>query len=180
MVLILTAMAIARKINSAGRKLIAAAKKYVGIREKSNNSGWDNTTFENKMKSAGWSNGAEWCNFFVKMLLLEISKGKAKEFFEKNISGSTQQTWKNLQTPSKYHEVLKTPCKGALILYQRISDPSHGHIEIFVSKGKNGGYYVVSGNSDIGNGSQGVAYKERENGLKDCKILGYIKIRRLR
>lgn len=180
MVLILTAMAIARKINSAGRKLIAAAKKYVGIREKSNNSGWDNTTFENKMKSAGWYSGAEWCNFFVKMLLLENSKGKAKEFFEKNISGSTQQTWKNLQTPSKYHEVLKSPCKGALILYQRLSDPSHGHIEIFVSQGKNGGYYVVSGNSDIGNGSQGVAYKERENGLKDYKILGYIKIRRLR
>jgi len=33
MVLLLTAALIARKINSAGRRLIAAAKKYVGIKE---------------------------------------------------------------------------------------------------------------------------------------------------
>lgn len=181
MVLLLAAAAVARRVSNTSRRIIAAAKKYVGIKETGNNDGWNNATFEAKMKSAGWYQGAKWCNFFVKMLVLELAKGKASEFFKQALTGSTQQTWKNFQTPSKYHEVLKSPCKGALIIYQRKSDPSHGHIEIFVSKGQNGGYYVISGNSNAKGGGQGVVYKERTATEMDgYKILGYIKIRRLK
>ncbi|MCR4559718.1 MAG: hypothetical protein K5685_06530 [Bacteroidales bacterium] len=181
MVLLLTAAAIVRKISSISRKLIAKAKEYVGIKEKGSNGGWENSTFEKKMKSVGWYSGAEWCNFFVKMVVLELAKGKAKDFFEKALTGSTQQTWKNLQTPSKYHEVLQQPCKGALMIYQNLSDTSHGHIEIFVSGNPDKEFYVISGNSAFENGQgQGVAYKKRNGCMKGFKILGYIKIKKLR
>lgn len=179
--LAIAAILIARKANAAGRKIVAAAKRYVGIRENGNNNGWNNADFEAKMKSAGWYSGAEWCNFFVRMLLLELTKGSVREFVNTNITGSTQLTWKNLQTPSKYHEVLKTPCKGALIIYQKLNDPSHGHIEIFVNSASDGGYYVISGNSNFKDKSgQGVAYVQRpKTGLNNHKILGYIKIKKL-
>lgn len=182
MVVVLTAAAlIAKKVNSASRKLIAKAKEYVGIKEIGSNGGWNNADFQAKMQSVGWYNGAEWCNFFVKMVVLELAKDKALEFFKSTLTGSTQQTWKNFQTPSKYHEVLQKPCKGALMIYQNISDPSHGHIEIFVSGNPEKEFYVISGNSDIGGGQgQGIAYKKRNGCMKGFKILGFIKIRRLR
>lgn len=181
MVVLLTVALIAKTVNSASRKLIAKAKEFVGIKEIGSNGGWNNADFQAKMQAVGWQNGLEWCNFFVKMVVLQLAKGKALEFFKSALTGSTQQTWKNFQTPSKYHEVLKTPCKGALMIYQNISDPSHGHIEIFVSGNPEKEFYVISGNSNFEKQSgQGVTYKKREGCMKGFKILGYIKIKKLR
>ena len=168
--------------NSPGRRIIRTAKKYVGIRELGNNNGWDNTDFQQKMVAVGWKNGEQWCAYFVKMILLEISKGKAAEFFKKAASANTQITWNNFQTPSKYHEVSQKPSKGALIIYQGISDPSHGHIEIYAGPGKNGAYKVISGNTYFTEGGQGVVMKERaanDMQKQGLKILGYIKIKKL-
>ena len=178
---IITTVAIVRR-NSPGRRIIRTAKKYVGIRELGNNNGWDNTDFQQKMVAVGWKNGEQWCAYFVKMILLEISKGKAAEFFKKAASANTQITWNNFQTPSKYHEVSQKPSKGALIIYQGTSDPSHGHIEIYAGPGKNGAYKVISGNTYFTEGGQGVVMKERaanDMQKQGLKILGYIKIKKL-
>lgn len=178
---IIATVAIVRR-NSPGRRIIRTAKKYVGIRELGNNNGWDNTDFQQKMVAVGWKNGEQWCAYFVKMILLEISKGKAAEFFKKAASANTQITWNNFQTPSKYHEVSQKPSKGALIIYQGISDPSHGHIEIYAGPGKNGAYKVISGNTYFTEGGQGVVMKERaanDMQKQGLKILGYIKIKKL-
>lgn len=178
---IITTVAIVRR-NSPGRRIIRTAKKYVGIRELGNNNGWDNTDFQQKMMAVGWKNGEQWCAYFVKMILLEISKGKAAEFFKKTASANTQITWNNFQSPSKYHEVSQKPSKGALIIYQGISDPSHGHIEIYAGPGKNGAYKVISGNTYFTEGGQGVVMKERaanDMQKQGLKILGYIKIKKL-
>ena len=165
------------------RRIIKAAQKYVGIHEIGSNGGWDNADFQQKMTAVGWKNGEAWCAYFVKMLLLEISKGKANEYFKKTCSANTQITWNNFQTPSKYHEVSQKPRKGSLIIYQGISDPSQGHVEIYLSKGKNGGYNVISGNVSFPGGGQGVVQKERtatEMQRQGLKILGYINIKKLK
>ena len=177
---IIATVAIIRR--SPGRRIIRTAKKYVGIRELGNNNGWNDPDFQQKMASVGWKNGEQWCAYFVKMILLEISKGKAKEYFKKTASANTQITWNNFQTPSKYHEVSQKPSRGSLIIYQGISDPSHGHIEIYVAPGKNGAYKVISGNTYFTEGGQGVVMKERaanDMQRQGLKTLGYIKIKKL-
>ena len=172
---------VVRKIRNAGSRLVAAAKKYVGIKETGSNAGWDNAAFQAKMKAVGWWSGAAWCAFFVKMVVMEIAKGKAKEFFSKKISCNTQITWDNLQTPSEYHEVLKKPCVGCIVIYQGKTNKSEGHIEIIETVNKDGSYKVISGNDYIASGVQGVARKDRpKTGISKYNILGYIKIKKLK
>ena len=172
---------IVRVFRNVSRAILKRAKKYVGNREIYGNSGFENAAFENKMRSAGWYQGAEWCNFFVKMVVCELAKGRALDFFKKALSGSTQQTWRNLQTPSEFHEILKKPQKGCLIIYRRKSDPAHGHIEIYSGAGKNGSYSVISGNSNFPTGGQGVVSKLRTaTEMNGYDILGYIKIKKLK
>lgn len=181
---LITAVVVIKKcLKSPGDTIIAAARKYVGIRETGDNGGWDNAAFQDKMKAVGWYVGGQWCAFFVMMIMQEISKGKAKEFFKKTLHCNTQQMWKNLQTPSPYHEVSQTPSKGALIIYQGVSNPNQGHVEIYVDKAKDGGFNIISGNSGFATGGgQGVVEKHRPaSGLgSGYKILGYIKIKKLK
>ncbi len=182
--IVLIASTIVAIMRNVGRRIVRAARKYVGIHEIDGNAGWNNDKFQQKMANVGWKKGEAYCAYFVKMILLQIAKGKAYDFFKKTVSANTQITWNNFQTPSEYHEVSQTPRKGSLIIYQGISNPKQGHVEIYVAKGKNGGYNVITANSAFADGSgQGVVQKERtatEMQRQGLKILGYIHIKKLK
>lgn len=161
------------------RRLLRAAGEWVGVEEKGSNQGWNNVEFENKMRAVGWYPGAEWCNFFVKMVMLTLYRegSKGYNFWKKNLSPATQTTWANLQTPSRYHEVVQKPEKGCLVIYRNNSKPSAGHIEIVKKVNHDGSYQVISGNSGFDNkAGQGVAIKTRKSGISGFTTLGFIKI----
>ena len=72
---IITAVVVIKKcLKSPGDTIIAAARKYVGIREVGDNGGWDNAAFQDKMKAVGWYVGGQWCAFFVMMIMQEINR----------------------------------------------------------------------------------------------------------
>lgn len=181
-VLLITLSVTLPHLLSVPSRILREARKYIGIRETGSNNGWNDADFQNKMKSAGWWDSAEWCNFFVKMVFLQLLKPKSKsfEFWNSKLSGSTQTTWANLQAPSKYHKISSTPKRGSLVIYQHINDHSKGHIEIVEKVFSDGSYNVISGNSGFGDGTQGVVRTKRPaSGIKGMTIHGFIIIKKL-
>lgn len=164
------------------KKLLRLASNYVGIKEDGQNAGFNNQAFETKIKKVGWTSGQDWCCYTVKVLLNDLAKGKALDFFNKNINGSTQLTWQNLQTKSKYHEILTKPQAGTFVFYQNKDNTSKGHVELIEKINKDGSYQVISGNSPFDNSSeQGIARKKRnKSGIANKTILGYLKIKKLK
>ena len=182
MVLVGIAILIAN-LRSAARRILRAASKWVGVKEIYNNQGWDNKEFEAQMKALGWWAGAEWCNFFVKLVVLSCCKEGSKnfKFWQSHLSPATQTTWANLKENSDYHSVSSSPTRGALVIYRNNSDGSKGHIEIVKKVNNDGSYVVISGNSGFEDGSgQGVAIKTRnKNGISGFTTLGFITIKKL-
>ena len=160
--------------------IIAEAQKWVGVKEVGNNAGWENKDFEKLMIAAGWAKNAKdpnnraYCASFVKMVLLQVSSGKAKEFFKKKLSALAKNTWVVLQN-TEYSEKIDKPEAGAILCYEH-------HNEICESTdGKNN--TVISANSPLGNDRnvQGVTRRTRGAGLGlgDDPFLGYIRIKKL-
>lgn len=173
---------IIKKASNPAKKLLKLASKNIGILEVGSNAGFSDSNFEKKIKQAGWLSGQDWCCYTVKTFLSELAKDEALDFFKKNINGSTQSSWKNLQTESKYHKISTSPQPGALIFYQNNSNTSKGHVEIIEKINNDGSYQVISGNSSIsGSGKQGITRKTRaKSGISGFKILGYVIIKKLK
>lgn len=171
--------------NRARRKVLRCARKWLNVKEKGNNGGWENSTFQQKMLAVGWKPSQEWCAFFVKMVILECCKkgSEAYNWWNSHLSGGTQWNWASLnkEKKSKYHEVVSKPEPGTFVIYQNLSDPSHGHTEFVEKVFSDGSYQVISGNSPFDDKSgQGVARKKRsKTGYSTARILGFIKILKL-
>lgn len=180
---ILSLIALIAYLRSNARRILRAASKWIGVKEIYNNQGWDNSEFASKMKELGWWSGAEWCNFFVKLVVLSCCKKDSKnfKFWDSHLSPATQTTWSNLQNQSNYCTVSSSPSKGALVIYRNNSDNTKGHIEIVKKVYKDGSYSVISGNSNFEDQTgQGVVTKTRtKNGISGFSILGFITIKKL-
>ena len=99
-IFIIATVAIVKKLKPKLRvkKILNAFSKWVGVKEIGNNQGWDNKDFEAKMRAIGFYDGAQWCNFFVKMVILSLCKKDSKgyKFWNTNLNPATQVTWANL------------------------------------------------------------------------------------
>lgn len=169
---------------SPARRILRKARSFVGQKEVQQNQGFSDPAFLAKMKEAQWYVGAQWCAFFVRMVFMQVCRrgSKGYDFWHKSIHPSTQQTWANLQAPSKYHEISSKAIPRSIVVYQGTSDPSAGHIEFVDKVYRDGSYSVISANDSIpGTADQGVASKKRAaTGISSkYKILGFIKIKRL-
>ena len=167
-------------VSPEAQKIITEAQKWVGTKEVGNNAGWENKDFEKLMISAGWAKNnpkpenRAYCATFVKMVLLQVSEGNAKEFFKKKLSALAKNTWNVLQN-TEYSEKIDKPEAGAILCYEH-------HNEICESTdGKNN--TVISANSPLGNDKnvQGVTRRTRPagEGLGDDPFIGYIRIKKL-
>lgn len=167
------------KKNATSTKLahpiLSEANKYVGIKEITPNKGFEDKDFEEKMRNAGWRTNDPYCAGFVKMVMLEVTKGDANAFVKKNMTASAKGTYNNLIKKNDFCEKISSPEPGCLVCYD-------GHIEFCESVNSNGTITSISGNSIFDDGSQGVVRKTRTKGkgLNDKEpLLGYIKFNKL-
>ncbi len=167
------------------RRVLRKARRCVGIREIQQNAGFSDKDFQADMAAAGWYVGAQWCAFFVKMVVLSrCRKGSdGYAFWSKAINGNTNATWANLQKPSPYHEISQKPIPRSIVIYGGVQDASLGHIEFVDRVKRDGSYTVISGNDTLtDNSGQGVAARTRPStgpNAAKYKILGFIKIKKL-
>ncbi|MBQ3691086.1 MAG: hypothetical protein II937_14655 [Bacteroidales bacterium] len=172
------------ELNPIQSAIITEAEKWVGQEEIENNQGFKDKNFEKKLAAIGWYKPLPYCAAFVKVVLLAVSKGAAKTFFQKNTGLGAENNFRNLATKNDYSEQIKTPEPGCIVCYTH-------HNEICVDfDGKE--MTVISANGSLndgrkyasGNPVEGVAKKKRKpNSDIDIKtnntFLGYIRIKKL-
>ena len=114
-------------------KIIEVAKSYLGIIEKSNNTGWYNARFEAKMKKAGWYKGAFWCAFGTKVIWLEAYSDNAAfvAIINKCFNGSARETLANAKANGTFATGTE-PKPGAIVIWLKGKGPS-GHAGIVIS-----------------------------------------------
>lgn len=168
-------------LNEIQKRILTEAAQWVGVKEIQKNKSFDNKEFLAKMKAVGWKentknpDNAAYCATFVRMVLIECSTGKAKEFFKKNTSAAALTTWNNLSKPNEYTEKITTPEPACLVCYKH-------HTEfLYQTDGVN--HTVITANSFFeDNVTQGVVKKLRKAGVAievGNDFLGYIRIKKL-
>ena len=147
------------------------ARKYIGQKEKPNNSGFYDEDFEAKMKLAGWVESWAWCAFFVILVLKEAGikipwSGSCVRFWEKNEDNQTSDI-KN----------------GYIVVWQRYKngEPTRqGHIGIVTETGSNH-FKSIEGNTNRQGHREGEVVREQLHGygwwVKDgLRLVGFIKV----
>lgn len=170
-------------LNPVQSAILTEAEHWVGQVEIEGNKGFEDKNFEKKMRAVGWKEPDPYCAAFVKMVLLAVSKGAAKTFFQKNTGLSAENNFRNLARSNEYAEQINTPEPGCIVCY------SH-HNEICKDfDGKT--ITVISANGSLGNGKkyasgdpvEGVAIRQRNLGANIDAVknvlLGYIRIKKL-
>lgn len=159
------------------KRIVRHAKKFLGIDEIGDNAGWNDPDFEKKLKSVGWTKGAQWCVFFAKAMFADVyPELKTKVFNGKKIidyiTGSSQETYANMQKLEKetggMFKVVGAPRPGDLIVWQNYDKTgkpqSTGHVGI-VTKVKGDTFSSIEGNtSELGNTQETVNKKEHSLG----------------
>ena len=172
--------AIYNSFNKISKKIIRLASKFIDVRCPKKQA-FDNKELQQKMTEIGWTAGNNWCCAFTKMVLVNISSGKAKEWFKKNWYHLCTATYANISKQNNYVKVIcqnydsKKVKVGDIVFYQNNSDSTHGHAEI-VAKILPDGFEVISGNSDAK-----VKYTKRpSSGINNKSILGFVRIIKIR
>jgi len=164
--------------NSTQNRIIKEAKKYIGVRELGKNQGFNDKSFEKKIRAYGWRPGDQWCAFFVRLVVLSVFKDDLKKsnILKKMLSGSTQLTWKAFVKNQGFWKVSSIPTPGAIICYQSFTDATKGHFGLVYKVEKNR-LITIEGNSMV-KGIEGVNYSERPlpNQKQTMRLLGFIKI----
>jgi len=167
------------------------AKQYLGKTEKPNNSGFNDSKFEAKMKEVGWATGQAWCAYFAELCVIEWATANkrpdivkvAKQIF----SGSSTTTFKNADlyakaNPNGMVKVSKSPLANSIAIYRHGSG-WQGHTAIVQSVASVPPAIRVTnieGNTNDVGGREGyiVARKMRTHNApysaKGLNIVGYI------
>ena len=158
------------------RRIIRHAKKFLGIDEIGDNMGWTDPEFEKKLKSVGWTKGAQWCVFFTKAMWADVyPELKTKLHNGKKIidyiSGNSQTTYANMQKLEKETGMVKVtgiPKPGDMVVWQNYDSAgkptAKGHVGT-VTNVKGDKFKTIEGNvSELGNTEETVNKKEHSVG----------------
>lgn len=157
------------------------AKKFIGEKEIAGNSGFVNTDFQAKMKTVGWTPGAEWCSYFAKAIWID-KHSALKDKLNKLMSGSSQQTWDNFvkDTSGKFIIDREKAKSGDLVIWQKYSggQPTsdyRGHAGI-VTRADSQKFDTVEGNTTNMVSEKEHDYSEFDinNGLR---LKGFIRVK---
>ena len=126
------------------------ALSFVNVEEIGDNAGFNNAVFEDMLQATGWRSGEQWCMYYVKAIYDTVAPA-LKNDFAKSLSGSSQQSFANVQAgKSKHLQVITTgrPKIGDIVIFQNYTNPGKGHAGI-VTKVTNGGqvFTTVEGNT---------------------------------
>jgi hypothetical protein len=137
--------------------------KYLGQREKPNNSGFQDAEFEKKMKEVGFQTGQAWCAYFSELVwkeaYLKYNPGIAIKL-NNLFSATATANYKNFDLSPDF-EVSPLPATGALAIW-RHGNSWKGHIGIVIEAGEHE-FKTVEGNTNDSGGREGieVAIKKR-------------------
>ena len=144
------------------RKVIAVSKAFVGQQEKSGNSGFQNAEMERLMKEVGWHEGDAWCVYFAKLMWYMKAPEWLKPKIKTSISGSSQQTLKNVSNDPAF-VVSKIPRIGDMVIWQTYkngSGKSTGHAGI-VQRVNVNDFKTIEGNTNSSGTNEGVEVAEK-------------------
>jgi CHAP domain len=130
-------------------RIIKIAESYVGQKEIAPNKGFYDKKFEAEMKAVGFQIDYQWCALFVKLVILKAFYNNTYRFelLKKKMNASTQLTFKYFLQNKGFWKVSTKPKVGAIINWQKISEPSKGHFGI-VYKVSGNTFYSIEGNKN--------------------------------
>lgn len=155
--------------------LAQVADKYVGIREKAGNSGWNDKVFEQRMKNVGWSTGQAWCAYFAELCVLEWARLNKREdivkLATKLFSGGSTATYKNMEIYAKANpdgivkvsKRFKPNCVG---IYRQ-GNGWQGHTVIPISENADLSTPTYEGNANAAGGREGIEVAKRKRNPTD-------------
>lgn len=157
------------------------ARKYLGQTEKPGNMGFNDATFEKKMKEVGFVKGHAWCCYAMELVFKEAFPERFDEL-DKLFSGSTIQTFRNFRDSA--YLINYVPALNNLVIWQRYvnGQPTPtGHAGVVSEVVSTWEFKSIEGNTNDSKGREGYIVAEHErkvladvkNGLK---ILGFIQI----
>jgi hypothetical protein len=164
------------------RKIVLFSESLVGQTEIAGNAGFTNSEFQNLMQQVGWEPGDPWCVYFVKLVWYNMAPAFLKNKILSKVSGSSIQTWQNLQSDPNF-KVVDVPEAGDMAIwryYQGGYPLEEGHAGI-VKKLGYGNFTTVEGNTNDQGGSEGyiVAEKTRNFNYSETdglRLIGFIRI----
>lgn len=171
--------------------IVSIATRYVGEKEKPNNSGFWNQRLEEEISKAGWHKGDSWCCFFAEMIWREAyaDRPEVLSVIGQLFSGLSTATFSNFKRHEQamesigkepFFHVSANPVPGAVVIFKHGNGPS-GHTGIVTDVIPNSElFYTVEGNTNT-NGSangDGVYKKTRKLGLPNrpgqLNLVGFI------
>lgn len=166
--------------------IVAIAQSYIGQKEKPNNSGFVDKTFEEQMRQAGWQHGWAWCSIFCKLVWLnayksmeDITPGIGRiALVKKLFSPSTLTTFRQFKEAGK--SVSDKPQVGDVVIWQH-GKGATGHAGIVIEVGPGNEFSTVEGNTNEAGGREGdrVAIKKRKTGIPytatGLNLVGFIR-----
>lgn len=162
-------------------KQIDLARTYIGKKEKSSNSGFEDPLFEEDMIKFGeWQKGYSWCACFAQMIFRKSFPEKSDQL-KKLFDPSTHQTFENFKAAN--YKITQKPSPGQLVIWARYKAGVAlwtGHAGI-VSEVINENFFkAIEGNTAASGSSNGdrVAENKRNLSVKSngLNVLGFIEI----
>lgn len=150
------------------------AKRYIGQREKPNNSGFLDTTFEKFMRVFGWFTGAAWCAFFARAVWLTVYEECPRTLvaIKKTLGGGCIESWRKANLPGSGFKTGALPKVGAIGYYKH--SPTTGHAVVVTDVLDSGMFRTAEGNSNKGKSREGVEVATHDRSRFDSKLLGFV------
>lgn len=144
-------------------KVISVARKYIGIHEKPNNSGFLDAEFQKRMEHVGWVKSYAWCTYFCELVLREALP-QYDLILDKLFSGSATTTYKNFELDQSgiFLTSRTTPKLGAVAIF-RHGVGWQGHAGIVEDIDMASNYFIdIEGNTNAAGGREGVEVSAKE------------------
>lgn len=159
-----------------GNDIADVAKRYIGIKEKPNNSGFYDADFQKAMEDIGWKKGYSWCVYFAKLVWSKSLQNQVvRAAAMKLINGNSQSTLRNfIADKSGMFTVSDTATPGAIVIFQNYvagKPQTTGHAGIVTSAGAD--YFeTIEGNTNSNGGREGIEVAKKKRGYNRAVING--------
>lgn len=159
--------------------LIDIARKDLGKKEKSGNTGFQDKKLESDMRSVGWHPGWAWCASIQEKWIWEAYP-KLKEEVMGYFVPSAVATFRNLKNAG--YRVSMTPTEGALVYWQRMQDGEaqwQGHAGVVSKVISDTEFYSIEGNTNSAGSREGDSVQEKHRFVKSdvqngLKVIGFV------
>lgn len=163
------------------RRIVKFSQALVGQTEIAGNMGFTNDEFQALMEQVGWNPGDAWCVYFVKLTWYNAAPEFLKKKILKKISGSSLQTWENVQNDPSFI-VSSIPKSGDMVIWRNYENGTatwNGHAGIVKRLGF-GNFTTIEGNTSSAGISEGYIVAEKTRSLNfiaknGLRLMGFVR-----